>query len=187
VYGGPGEVDHAFLHVARGLRDDRFDGFAVQVVGRLGRRGQRRRLEMVGLAAEHELEEHGIGGSEGHVAHALADQAGSGIAARAAGFRRHGRREVVVAAGGDLGQQVVDRGEVVSRGGVRDLRPTRAFAQGEAAQTLLLQQLAPRRDQRLAQLAVMIGLLGLCPRHGPSAHAPILLSRNQAETCHCQD
>ena len=77
VHGGPGEVDHAFLHVARGLRDDRFDRLAVQVVGRLGGRGQGRRLEAVGLAAEHELEEHGIGGGEGHVAHALADQAGA--------------------------------------------------------------------------------------------------------------
>jgi hypothetical protein len=142
---------------------------------------------MVGLAAEHELEEHGIGGSEGHVANTLANQAGRGVGARAAGFRRHGCREVAVAARGDLGQQVVDRGEVVGRGGVGDLRPARAFAQGEAAQTLFLQQLAPCRDQRFAQFAVMIGLLGLCPRHGPSAHAPMGLSRNQGMSCHCQD
>ena len=46
----------------------------VQVVGGLGRSSERRRLEAVGLAAEHQLEEHGIGGSEGHVADALADQ-----------------------------------------------------------------------------------------------------------------
>ena len=81
MHGRPGEVDHAFLHLARGLGDDGFDRLAVQVVGRLGGLGQFRRLEAVGLAAEHELEQHRVGGGEGHVSNALADQAGRRVTA----------------------------------------------------------------------------------------------------------
>ena len=72
----------------------------------------------------------------------------------------------MITARGDLGQKVVDRGEMVSGSGMGHRRPARALAQGKAAQTLFLQELAPRRDQRFAQLAVVIGLRRFCPRHG---------------------
>ncbi len=126
------------------------------MVGGLGRRRERRRLEAVGLAVEHQLEQHGIGRGERHVADALRHQARGGIGRGALGFGGHRGGKIVVAAGGDLGQQVVDGGEVVGGRGMRDRRPARAFAQGEAAQSLFFQELAACRHQGFAQFAVVV-------------------------------
>ena len=71
------------------------DDGGLEVADTCCRRGPRRRLEPVGLAAEHELEQRRIGRGEGHVADALADQAGRSASSSArCSLGRHGGRQL---------------------------------------------------------------------------------------------
>jgi hypothetical protein len=134
----------------------RFDRREVQRPGVLGRSDQFGCLEAVGLAVEHQAENHRMGGGKSHVAHALRDEPRRRVGLGPRRFGRHGLDELDEAPPGDFGQQVVDRLEVVRGSCVRNLRPAGAFPQGEAGKALLVEKGATCGDQRLAQVAVVI-------------------------------
>ena len=143
VHRRPGEIPHTLTDLAGNLRvgrlKGRIDGSGLQAADFGGAIGH---LEAIGFPAEHQLEEDGIGRGKGHIAHPQADELGSRFTAGPLGFGGHGGAQLLEASLREFCEKVVHRGEVMRRRGMRYLRPSGTFPQGEATNALLFQELA---------------------------------------------
>ena len=102
----------------------------------------------------------GLGAREGEIGPADIVEGGERIGLAAGPAGREHRLEALEALARHVGQQRLAIAEVTVGRRRADARRTRGVGEGEAGRALFLDQLARGLDQRLAQIAVVIGALG---------------------------